>query len=233
MCEVTFTGSLYYCLRYKGLQVLRCSPLPVAIRRPKFTLPSRHFYDQENFRTRTGVQPRFTFLYQFHAYCIVHIALSLLHAFGVVTQNRPFSFPIDPIMGVKRSFETLIEDCREDARLRVAQTNVVSRHLRRIFTATKAFKHSVLADHDLETLGIKLFELDLQGACSDVQQSFYHPLPKAELPEINWDNVHFSKWHEGRAEESLRVCLTLQSVSGRVFAAWFRDRKPQPWVHRQ
>lgn len=148
MCEVTFTGSLYYCLRYKGLQVLRCSPLQVAILRPKFTLPSRHFYDQENFRTRTGVQPRFTFLYQFHAYCIVHIALSLLHAFGVVTRNRPFSFPIDPIMGVKRSFETLIEDFREDARLRVAQTNAVSRHLRRIFTATKAFKHPVLADHD-------------------------------------------------------------------------------------
>ncbi|GLA60814.1 hypothetical protein AtubIFM54640_001311 [Aspergillus tubingensis] len=51
-------------------------------------------------------------------------------------------------MGVKRSFETLIEDFREDARLRVAQTNAVSRHLRRIFTATKAFKHPVLADHD-------------------------------------------------------------------------------------
>ncbi|GKZ31044.1 hypothetical protein AbraIFM66950_011010 [Aspergillus brasiliensis] len=134
---------------------------------------------------------------------------------------------------MKRSIETLFESSREDARLRVAQTNVVSRHLRRIFTATKALKHSVLADRDLETLGIKLSELDLEGARSPEHETFYQPLPKSELPEIDWDKVHFSEWHEGRSHEPLRVHYTLDRVFGRVYGAWLCDDKQQTWVPRR
>ncbi|GLA19109.1 hypothetical protein AnigIFM62618_006772 [Aspergillus niger] len=136
-------------------------------------------------------------------------------------------------MGVKRSFESFIENSREDAKLRVAQTNVVSRHLSHIFTATKALKHSVLTEHDLDTLGIKLSEHDLEGECSKGHQAFYQPLPKSKLPEIDWDKVHFSKWHEGHSDEPRRVHYTLQSVSGRVYGAWFRGGEHQTWVHRQ
>ncbi|XRM46748.1 hypothetical protein ABZX51_009776 [Aspergillus tubingensis] len=136
-------------------------------------------------------------------------------------------------MGVKRSIEAFIEDSREDAKLRVAQTNVVSRHLSHIFTATKTLKYSSLTEEDLDTLRIKLSEQDLERKCSNGHQTFYQPLPKSELPEINWDNVHFSKWHEGRKSEPRRVHYTLRSVSGRVYAAWFHDRKHQTWVHRQ
>ncbi|OJI88798.1 hypothetical protein ASPTUDRAFT_205837 [Aspergillus tubingensis CBS 134.48] len=113
-------------------------------------------------------------------------------------------------MGVKRSFETLIEDFREDARLRVAQTNAVSRHLRRIFTATKAFKHPVLADHDWRHWG---------SSC----------LNSTFKEHVQMSNSHFTTHY--RKQNYRRLTGTI--VSGRVFAAWFRDRKPQPWVHRQ
>lgn len=132
-------------------------------------------------------------------------------------------------MGFRDTFESF----RQDAQLRVAQTNVVSRHLRRIFTATKELSHSTLAGRDLELLGIKLSELKLEGACSDDHQSFYRPLPKSDLPKIDWDEVQFLKWHEGYSVEPRRVDQTLQSVSNAVWSAWLEEDKEQIWVQRK
>ncbi|RAL00035.1 uncharacterized protein BO80DRAFT_494448 [Aspergillus ibericus CBS 121593] len=132
-------------------------------------------------------------------------------------------------MGVREQFAKV----QQNVAMRVGQTNVVYRDLTRIFNATKACDHTNLTDSDLRTLGITLAAFDLQGKSTGDAKTFFQPLPKSELPAIDWGRVRFSDWTEGYSHEPRRVERVLQSVSNRLWCSWLENSKKQPWVQRK
>ncbi|RAL00037.1 uncharacterized protein BO80DRAFT_502927 [Aspergillus ibericus CBS 121593] len=121
---------------------------------------------------------------------------------------------------------------RQRVRARVKKTAVVHHDLTRIFNATKNFSRTALTNGDLESLGIKLSHLDLEGDPHGGHQTFYQPLPKSELPAIDWGSIEFSNWTEGDSDEVHRVEYTLQHVSNEVWCSWLVDDKQVSWVQQ-
>lgn len=117
--------------------------------------------------------------------------------------------------------------------VRMSKMQVAGRQLNRIFRETKALEYTVLTDHCLKELGIKVSFLDLKEPSQDKSMIFYRPLPKNELPPINWDEVDFSEWVEDYSGECHRVELTLGDVTARVYGQWFLNDIEQPWAHRK
>ncbi|RJE21390.1 hypothetical protein PHISCL_06260 [Aspergillus sclerotialis] len=118
---------------------------------------------------------------------------------------------------------------------RVSKMRIVLDHLNRIFRETKALEHTALTDRCLKDLGIKLSFLNLNEPSQDNSMIFYKPLPKEELPQVDWDHADFHDWEErfGYSSECRRVDLTLFKVTMNVWGQWFRNDKQQPWAHRK
>lgn len=118
---------------------------------------------------------------------------------------------------MKRIYQT-----REGVRVCVSKTRTVGCHLNCIFRTTKAYKHTALADHDSKGLGIKLFCFDIVGESQD--RTSYKPLPKADLPVMDWSKVQFSEWTEDYSAESRHLIeITLQTVSNMLWLAVSND----------
>lgn len=113
---------------------------------------------------------------------------------------------------------------------RLAKTQVVSAHLRRVFRETKHLQDTVLTNDDLEQLTVKLSPLDLEDDNQDEGTTYYKPVPKAEFPVIDWNQVYFSEWTEGYNEEPRRIEHTMQSVSNRLWNGYSWDNKNHSWV---
>lgn len=118
---------------------------------------------------------------------------------------------------------------------RVSKMRIVLDHLNRIFRETKTLEHTTLTDRCLKELGIKLSFLNLNEPSQDNSMIFYKPLPKEELPQINWDHADFYDWEErfDYSSECRRVDLTLFKVTMNVWGQWFRNDKQHPWAHRK
>ncbi|PYI03947.1 hypothetical protein BO78DRAFT_373950 [Aspergillus sclerotiicarbonarius CBS 121057] len=129
--------------------------------------------------------------------------------------------------------EELFRKVRQRVRARMTKTVVVLHDLTRILNATKELDHTALTDSDLEALGIKSSELDLEGAPHGDHKSFYQPLPRSELPVIKWDKVRFSEWSEGYSDEVHRVEYTLQSVSNKLLCSWLENDKKLSWSQQE
>ncbi|OOF91744.1 hypothetical protein ASPCADRAFT_210742 [Aspergillus carbonarius ITEM 5010] len=129
--------------------------------------------------------------------------------------------------------QTRFQLVRRCVRARVGKTNVVHHDLTRIFDATKRLDHTALTDSDLETLGLKVSTLDLEGAPPQDHHAFYRPLARLEVRAIDWERVRFSEWTEGYSDEPRRVEYTLQSVSNKLWCSWLEEGKKPSWMQRK
>ena len=116
---------------------------------------------------------------------------------------------------------------------RLAKTNVICHHLTHVLDTTKASKYIALNGDNLEELGIELSCLDLETEAPRNHSAFFRPLPKTELPALEWDKVQFSEWAEGYSEESRRVDITMQSLLNQFWGAGLRNEIERRWIQQK
>ncbi|KAE8155032.1 hypothetical protein BDV25DRAFT_146874 [Aspergillus avenaceus] len=110
---------------------------------------------------------------------------------------------------------------------RLGKTEPVRLHLDHIFRTIKQSETTTLDEHDLSRFKIKVSRLDL-----DTEGSFFKPLPRSQLPQINWDEVNFSDWAAGETNEARRVDYTFLRVSSHIWNATFQN-SDQEWIPRK